>query len=593
MNYPQIVNSSLALQANLNNITWNSYKRRINGKFLFDFKCYEEALKTEYILTTNMIKINNYLFDINYINIGHSTAIEYDVSTEHISYRLIGEEVDSYAYSGTPTEVLTNLLSGTDFTVGTVDLTDPIIFAVNKKTNKLNILYTLANQLNLEIDYNNFTISLLNTIGQDNNYRVEIKKNLKEIHMIQDKRGTDYLTYTFDVVNIFESEELKTNFKDLETVDIGDTVYIKNSVLNIDTTQAVYEIEKDIIKNKNINITTGDNFNNLADSISYLQETAIKQTDIIYGVKINNEVGIEIERPDLKARSIFNADEFKMQVGDGAGNYTDAIYFDTANNKYIFVGEINVSSVEGLGDLATKDSVSSGEIDTNAITETKISSNAVTASKIEANAVTADKISVNKLSAIDADLGTITAGTIIGTTFKTSNSGKRLQINDDDLNTYNSSNNKHGIQIEAIKDFSALTFYNNGTLNGGLELAGGYFSLASVDVDTRIMTNKNISLSASDILINGDSINYYNNIAGNGIDLATSVNTSGDVLGTVIKIDPSEIAGDGLQEDSSENLEVDFSDVPFTDGQSIEFQVVDGNLEYRLSGGSFTALANY
>jgi hypothetical protein len=59
MNYPQIVNSSLALQANLNNITWNSYKRRINGKFLFNFKCYEEALKTEYILTTNMIKINN------------------------------------------------------------------------------------------------------------------------------------------------------------------------------------------------------------------------------------------------------------------------------------------------------------------------------------------------------------------------------------------------------------------------------------------------------------------------------------------------------------------------------------------------------
>jgi len=200
---------------------------------------------------------------------------------------------------------------------------------------------------------------------------------------------------------------------------------------------------------------------------------------------------------------------------------------------------------------------------------------------------------VTVLSKITGDLGTITAGTIIGTTFKTSNSGKRLQINDDDLNTYNSSNNKHGIQIEAIKDFSALTFYNDGTLNGGLELAGGYFSLASVDVDTRIMTNKNISLSASDILINGDSINYYNNIAGNGIDLATSVNTSGDVLGTIIKIDPSEIAGDGLQEDSSENLEVDFSDVPFSNGQSIEFQIVGGNLEYRLAGGSFTALANF
>jgi hypothetical protein len=57
---------------------------------------------------------------------------------------------------------------------------------------------------------------------------------------------------------------------------------------------------------------------------------------------------------------------------------------------------------------------SSGELIVDgAITATKIATNAVTADKINAGAVTAAKISVTNLSAINADMGNITAGTIV------------------------------------------------------------------------------------------------------------------------------------------------------------------------------------
>jgi len=77
-----------------------------------------------------------------------------------------------------------------------------------------------------------------------------------------------------------------------------------------------------------------------------------------------------------------------------------------------------------LGDLAYLDS----------ITTTQITDSAITTPKLAAGAVTASRISVGNLAAINADLGTITAGTITGITItgslvRTSSSGTRVQMN--------------------------------------------------------------------------------------------------------------------------------------------------------------------
>jgi len=81
--------------------------------------------------------------------------------------------------------------------------------------------------------------------------------------------------------------------------------------------------------------------------------------------------------------------------------------------------------------------------------------------------------SIGELSQINADLGDITAGsitgvTITGGTFKTSSSGARIEISNDDLKTYNPSGQLEGIQISANNNFNNLEFFDSGVYAASL-----------------------------------------------------------------------------------------------------------------------------
>lgn len=101
----------------------------------------------------------------------------------------------------------------------------------------------------------------------------------------------------------------------------------------------------------------------------------------------------------------------------------------------------------GSGDLADEcitetviapDSISTPKLQANAVITSKLAANAVTANEIAANAVISDKIaadnvladhiSVTDLSAINADMGSITAGTITGAVHRTSASNPKVQM---------------------------------------------------------------------------------------------------------------------------------------------------------------------
>ena len=54
------------------------------------------------------------------------------------------------------------------------------------------------------------------------------------------------------------------------------------------------------------------------------------------------------------ARSVFNADTFAMQSGDGSGsNWTNKLYFDPVSGKYIFDGELSANIINALSVLIT------------------------------------------------------------------------------------------------------------------------------------------------------------------------------------------------------------------------------------------------
>ena len=79
--------------------------------------------------------------------------------------------------------------------------------------------------------------------------------------------------------------------------------------------------------------------------------------------------------------------------------------------------------------------ITAAEIAANTITAAKIAALTITAAEIAAGTITAAKMNVANLSAIVADLGSVTAGSIVSASYRTATSGQRIDINNDTANS--------------------------------------------------------------------------------------------------------------------------------------------------------------
>lgn len=116
----------------------------------------------------------------------------------------------------------------------------------------------------------------------------------------------------------------------------------------------------------------------LTQQVNRLTQSAVRQGKLYYGVTIDKDRGINIERSDRKAEVRFNADELRFQA-----NGQDKIYFDVAKGEYVIDGRIimrggtiewedingpDIGNVDGLPERLTKISstgIYTGTIETN------------------------------------------------------------------------------------------------------------------------------------------------------------------------------------------------------------------------------------
>jgi len=93
----------------------------------------------------------------------------------------------------------------------------------------------------------------------------------------------------------------------------------------------------------------------------------------------------------------------------------------------------------------------------NLITADQIAANTITGNEIASNTITAGKIFVTSLSTINADIGSITSGTITGALIRTSSSGSRVEIDggSDDIQIFDSGND-----LRMKLDSNELAFHN-------------------------------------------------------------------------------------------------------------------------------------
>jgi hypothetical protein len=134
-----------------------------------------------------------------------------------------------------------------------------------------------------------------------------------------------------------------------------------------------------------------------------------------------------------------------------------------------------VSATEIAAGAITSTKIYAGAVDTDAL-----AANAVTAGKIEAGAVTAGKISVTNLAAINANLGTVTAGSLTASAYVQVGTGASQVLVNTSGFKIGRDTDYHILGAAYAADQSALMFYNGSnvlkgflTLNsGGIVLSG-------------------------------------------------------------------------------------------------------------------------
>lgn len=334
--YPKLYNSSGQLLAVLDNIIKEtaSIKRVVNGEFTFAFEAYEKELKSEYFDPANALVVDGQTFDIKYIEQEHETDVRYDIQCEHVNYRMEdGEEnlFPSYTYTGTPTQILSNILAGTEFSVGTVEFTDAITITVNTEITRKSLIYELANTLGGEVDYTNlgFTINILASIGKNNGFQARFGKNLKGIRKIIDNRGGLKTYYSVDIIMLKNSNEyIEKELRDLEIVDVGDTIQLIDPVIGLDLQNRILSREYNPIFEVNTKLEIANNIELISTKMKQIETSTVHKNKFYNGARISAEDGFVAERSDGKAKTVMNATEGISIYSDAGSGLTRNFYVD-------------------------------------------------------------------------------------------------------------------------------------------------------------------------------------------------------------------------------------------------------------------------
>jgi hypothetical protein len=157
------------------------------------------------------------------------------------------------------------------------------------------------------------------------------------------------------------------------------------------------------------------------------------------------------------------ADTSALVLGPASAKDGGLAAFDgTGGKKLKAAGKIVAEQIEA-GTITAKEiaagTITSKEIAANTITAGNIAAATITGAEIAGATITASNITIAKLSALSADLGTITAGTVTGATLRTAAAGSRVVIDSEGLHAFNAT--------EAVLDFNIGT--GNLALKGKVE----------------------------------------------------------------------------------------------------------------------------
>ncbi len=401
MNYPKILNKQGELLAILNEIKDINIKKKINSEYSLSISTVISELKSEHINENNQIEIEDNLFNIIDYELTHqgNDEVYIDIYAEQVITELLDIIVENFDYTNrTGTEILNLLFANTNFTLRNCNKNNRTHIQYKEEANKMRLLQAIGNNWRGEFNFDRYNVDFLNEIGNDTGVQFRYGKNLRGIKKSikgseKDELGNPSVTYQVDIIELDELSE----FRGLESFNLGDRVRVIDEVLGIDVELRILELTYNPVRRINTNVVLGSRLKTFTQD--YVMEVQEKYEDL--SQKLG---GVEIKISDSSIiATVLNSDEYK----------TDKSTFEqTATGITLSVSSLN-NKVTGLeGDIqSTQSSISilSDSIESK-VSQTDYNGNTI-ASMINQTATTI------KLQASKIDLTGIT------TMYSTSNPG--------------------------------------------------------------------------------------------------------------------------------------------------------------------------
>lgn len=328
---------------------------QINAGYMFSFAAFVDD-NTQYIRYENLVTVEGQKFEIARITKKRGEYPKVEVECDHISYRL-NRLKNLNDFDDTPTGILTFLLRGTGFSVGTVEFPYPIYFKPGDKSIRECII-ELAGFIGGEVVWDNFTVSIVDLRGVNDSLQFNIGENVKEFsHEVDYTAEEPFTAVELDVIDLSRLEEFEGRYGELEKIHLGDKVRLRDPLLGIDETQRVVSYERNPFDKSLPKISIGNVprlFTDYGDREGKDSEDDDDSIVVFRGEGLLYVGGIgeeEIKDPEIFTFKVGNQEI--LDVEDS--NFTDEIIYDLeVFHPFVFVEKKAVRTIIRVSETTLK-----------------------------------------------------------------------------------------------------------------------------------------------------------------------------------------------------------------------------------------------
>lgn len=340
----------------IKNVIDSSRLEEINGENSLDFTAILDKKLTDLIDENSIFELENDYFDLAFFkkNIDEENLYTIEVESEHISYRLNDPTYDMEFFTeiGTPVYILTKILEGTEFSVGSVDFVDILTYSAQETKSRRQLLMEFTALLGGELFFNKKIISILSHRGSSDVKVVVKDRNVKVVSKTVNKRQLD------EMGNPLILYSCSPIFLPGDVYSLGDKIQLLQKDLNINESLRVVKKTWNPYDEREVVLEFANYTNGLEDSLYRIQTLSVIKDNLYNGARIGPKYGFESIRNDKKARAYFRSDGLKFQSGDGSGEtWKDRLYYDydseTNETILVFDGKLSADLITALSAVIT------------------------------------------------------------------------------------------------------------------------------------------------------------------------------------------------------------------------------------------------